>query len=73
MDGGFYPKKQRTKVTDEKQRTPDIGLAKAGLTKVIEHLRLISAYGFQPPCFRQSLSRCARNFIECKQQQTDSI
>jgi hypothetical protein len=25
------------KVTDEKQRTPNIGLAKAGLTKVIEH------------------------------------
>ncbi len=25
-------------MTDEKQQTPNIGLAKAGLTQVIEHL-----------------------------------
>jgi len=43
--------------------TPNIGLAKAGLMEVIEHLQfyqhlyLISADDFQIPCLRQAVNR----------------
>jgi hypothetical protein len=56
-----------TLIIDKKQRTANIGLAKAGLKEVIEHLYyyqhlcLISADGFQIPHHRQFVNRCLQS------------
>jgi len=51
-------------VTQDTQPAGNVGLAKAGLMEVIEHLYfyqhlcLTSADGFQIPCLRQAVNRC---------------